>query len=45
MEEKKAVFHSKGITYFSKKTERAIFFIMTVLMLVWGIVEKISLFN
>ncbi|MBW2010161.1 MAG: hypothetical protein JRG68_02075 [Deltaproteobacteria bacterium] len=45
MEQKKAVFHSKGITYFSKKTERTIFFIMTLLMLVWGIVEKISFFK
>jgi len=40
---KKALFHSKGITYFSKKTERTIFFILTILMLLWGVLTKLGI--
>ncbi len=39
---KKTFFHSKGVTYFNKKTERAFFFILTIAMLLWGIFEKIG---
>jgi len=39
-ETKKSFFHSKGVTYFDKKTERTIFFILTIIMLVWGIFVK-----
>jgi hypothetical protein len=39
---KKTFFHSKGVTYFNKKTERAIFFILTIAMLVWGIFTKLG---
>ena len=35
-------FHLNGITYFSKKTERTIFFILTILMLLWGILTKLG---
>jgi len=37
---KKAFFYSKGVTYFTKKTERALFFILTLIMLLWGIFTK-----
>ena len=40
---KRTLFHSKGITYFSKKTERTIFFILTILMLLWGILTKLGI--
>jgi len=36
----RALFHSKGITHFDKKTERTFFFILTIMMLAWGLVEK-----
>lgn len=39
---KKGFFHSKGITYFDKKTERTIFFILTIIMLLWGILTKLG---
>jgi len=41
---KKAFFHSKGITYFDKDTERAFFFILTLVMLCLGIFVKLGLF-
>lgn len=41
---KKAFFYSKGITYFDKKTERAFFFILTVIMLCLGIFVRIGVF-
>jgi hypothetical protein len=34
--------HKKGITYFSKKTERTLFFVFTLVMLVWGILEMLG---
>ncbi len=37
---KKTLFHSRGVTYFDKKTERAFFFILTLIMLIWGIFAK-----
>jgi len=42
MNEKKSLFHSKGVTWFDKKTERAFFFILTVIMLLWGIMTKLT---
>ena len=39
---KKTFFHSKGVTYFNKKTERNIFFILTIAMLVWGLFTKLG---
>jgi len=41
---KKAFFYSKGVTYFSKKTERSLFFILTIIMLLWGIFTKLDVF-
>ena len=35
--------HEKGVTYFSKRTERTIFFILTIAMLCWGLVEGVAL--
>ena len=37
---KKAFFYSKGVTYFTKKTERTLFFVLTLIMLIWGILTK-----
>ncbi|OIQ52342.1 hypothetical protein BerOc1_00817 [Pseudodesulfovibrio hydrargyri] len=31
--------HKNGVTYFSKRTERRILFVLTMFMLVWGIFE------
>ena len=42
---RRTLFHSKGVTYFEKKTERALFFILTLVFLLWGLVEKIGLFS
>jgi hypothetical protein len=40
---KKSLFHSKGITYFDKRTERTFFFILTMVMLLWGILTKLGI--
>ena len=42
--EKKTLFYSKGVTYFDKKTERALFFILTIIMLIWGIFTRFGMF-
>ena len=39
----KGIHHEKGVTYFSKRTERTIFFILTIVMLCWGLVEGVAL--
>lgn len=39
--QKKGFVLEKGVIYFSKQTERRIFFVLTLLMLIWGIVDKI----
>ena len=31
--------HKAGVTYFSKQTERRIFFLLTLAMLTWGVVD------
>ena len=36
---KKFFVHEKGVTYFTKQTERRVLFIMTMVMLIWGVVE------
>ena len=41
-EKKKKVYHAKGVTYFNKDTERAVFFVLTIIMLVWGVMAKIG---
>ena len=41
---KKAFFYSKGVTYFTKKTERTLFFILTLIMLIWGVFSKFGIF-
>ncbi|WP_243545383.1 hypothetical protein [Pseudodesulfovibrio tunisiensis] len=33
--------HKKGVTYFSKRTERIICFLLTLCMLCWGVVESL----
>ncbi len=37
---KKHFMHKKGVTWFHKETERFIFFILTMIMLLWGILTK-----
>ncbi|MBW1799253.1 MAG: hypothetical protein JRJ85_00855 [Deltaproteobacteria bacterium] len=41
--QKRKIWHVNGVTYFDKKTERAVFFILTVAMLIWGILHKFGL--
>lgn len=41
---KKAFFYSKGVTFFTKKTERTLFFILTIIMLIWGVFTKFGVF-
>jgi len=36
----KILLHSKGVTYFSKKTERNFFFIMTIIMIIWTVIIR-----
>ncbi|WP_203529537.1 hypothetical protein [Pseudodesulfovibrio sp. JC047] len=31
--------HEKGVTYFSKQTERRVLFVFTMVMLLWGVIE------
>ncbi|MFZ7113204.1 MAG: hypothetical protein ACOWYE_16090 [Desulfatiglandales bacterium] len=37
---RRLVSHRKGVTYFSKKTERTFFFALTIGMLLWGLITK-----
>jgi hypothetical protein len=37
--EKQAFMHEAGVTYFSKKTERRICFLLTMAMLTWGVID------
>lgn len=39
---KKTFYHRDGVTYFDKKTERVIFFVLTLAMLVWGVLTKLG---
>lgn len=43
--QKKTLIHSKGVTYFSKKTERTFFFILTIIMLIWGVIAKFGILS
>ena len=36
--------HEKGVTYFSRKAERTLFFVLTLVMLAWGLVEMLGWF-
>ena len=40
---KTKVMFAEGKLYFDKKTERTVFFILTLAMLLWGILTKIGL--
>jgi len=42
MEEEKPLVHEKGVIRFSRKTERSLFFFLTLAMLVWGILEMMG---
>ncbi|QTA89555.1 hypothetical protein [Desulfonema magnum] len=41
--QKKTLLHDDGKTYYTKATERKVFFVMTLIMLVWGILSKLGL--
>ena len=43
--QKKNLFYSKGVTYFSKNTERTFFFILTIIMLIWGVLAKLGILS
>ncbi|MDY6970714.1 MAG: hypothetical protein SV775_00130 [Thermodesulfobacteriota bacterium] len=43
MKQKKTVFYSKGVTYFDKKAEQTFFFILTIIMLLWGLFAKLGI--
>lgn len=43
-EQKKILLHDKGKIYFSKETERKIFFFLTLIMLLTGVLVKAGLF-
>jgi len=40
----KVIFYKDGKIYFSKKTERKLFFLLTIIMLIAGIFAKLDLF-
>jgi hypothetical protein len=44
LDKKKVFLHSKGITYFDKKTERGFFFVLTLIMLCLGILVRVGVF-
>ncbi|MDD3310742.1 hypothetical protein [Pseudodesulfovibrio sp.] len=35
----RAFVHENGVTYFTKRTERRVLFLLTMALLVWGVVE------
>ncbi len=39
----KAFHHQKGVTWFSRATERKVFFALTLAMLLWGIFTKLGI--
>jgi hypothetical protein len=41
-ESRKQIVHKGSVTYFTKHFERTLFFIMTLLMLGWGLWEKVQ---
>jgi hypothetical protein len=43
-EKEKALLHKNGKIYFSKKAERKFFFVLTLIMLLWGVFTKLGLF-
>ena len=42
--QEKILLHKNGKLYFSKKTERKVFFVLTLIMLLWGVFTKLGLF-
>ncbi|MGD9876687.1 hypothetical protein [Desulfococcus sp.] len=38
----KAVRHEAGVTYFTREAERRLFFFLTIIMLILGIIYKIG---
>lgn len=44
IEPKKGVIHANGVTYLDRETERKIFFVLTLIMLLLGVLAKLGLF-
>ncbi len=40
---KKLVIFRNGVTYFDRKTERLVFFVLTMAMLIFGILTKLGI--
>jgi hypothetical protein len=40
---KRPLRHERGVTYFDKRMERSFFFVLTIVMLLWGLLEKFVL--
>ena len=38
-ETQKAFVHKDGVTYFTKQTERRVLFLLTLVMLTWGVID------
>ena len=38
-EPRRQVMHKNGVTYFTKRAERRVLFLMTLAMLAWGVFE------
>ncbi|WP_316896676.1 hypothetical protein [Pseudodesulfovibrio indicus] len=38
-ETRREVMHKNGVTYFTKRAERRVLFLMTLIMLAWGVFE------
>lgn len=38
-ETRREIMHENGVTYFTKRAERRVLFLMTIAMLVWGVFE------
>jgi hypothetical protein len=41
---RKLFYHSGGVTYFKKSTERNFFLILTILALLWAVIDRLGLF-
>lgn len=42
---RKILFTEKGRTYFSRKTERTFYFVLTLIMLAWWILARLGVFT
>jgi hypothetical protein len=38
-DEQRPFFHKAGVTYYTKRTERRVLFLLTLAMLTWGVID------